>query len=132
MAGYQYEIQFKPTLKHANVDGLSRLPLTSSRNDNNDEAETTLFNIAQIELLPVMADHVQRATASDKLLSRVLQFTKFEWPAAVDESLQPYFNKRQEIMVEGGCLLWGTHVMVPEKLQKRVLDELHSDHLGIV
>ena len=40
--------------------------------------------------------------------------------------------KCQEITVEGGCLLWGIHVIVLEKLQKGVLDELHRDHLGIV
>ena len=90
LAGYQYEIQFKPTLKHANADGLSRLPLTSHNKDNKDDVETTLFNLAQIECLPVRAEQVQRATARDAILSRVLQFTKNGWPTAVDES---YFNK---------------------------------------
>ena len=132
LAGYQYQIEFKPTLKHGNADGLSRLPLSSSTEDNVDDVETTLFNIAQIEYLPVTAEQVQRATAKDALLSRVLQFTKLGWPTAVDESLLGYFNRRHEISVEGGCLLWGIRVIVPEKLQKRVLDELHKDHLGIV
>ena len=50
----------------------------------------------------------------------------------MDESLLPYFNKHQEIKVEGGCLLWGIRVIVLEKLKQRVLDELHMDHLGIV
>ena len=91
-----------------------------------------LFNIAQIDCLPVTAQQVQKATAKDPVLSRVLQYTKHGWPAAVDGSLQVYFNKRQEITLEGGCLLWGIRVIVPEKLQKKVLDELHMDHLGIV
>jgi len=132
LAGYQYDIQFKPTQKHGNADGLSRLPLTDSSRESDDEIETTLFNIAQIDCLPVTAEQVKRATANDTILSRVLQFTKNGWPAAVDKSLQAYFNKRQEITVEGGCLLWGIRVIVPEKLQKRILDELHMDHLGIV
>ena len=34
--------------------------------------------------------------------------------------------------MEGGCLLWGIRVIVPEKLKQRVLDELHMDHLDIV
>ena len=101
MAGYQYQIQFKPTLKHGNADGLSRLPLSISTEDNIDDVETTLFNIAQIEYLPVTAEQVQRATAKDALLSRVLQFTKKGWPTAVDESLLGYFNRRHEISVEG-------------------------------
>ena len=78
------------------------------------------------------ADQVRRFTAKDPRLSRVLHFTKSGWPTTVEKSLQAYFNKRQEITLEGGCLLWGIRVIVPEKLQKRVLDELHVDHLGIV
>ena len=30
-----------------------------------------------------------------------------------------------------GCVLWGTRVLVPSKLQGRVLDELHCNHLGM-
>ncbi|XP_058016881.1 uncharacterized protein K02A2.6-like, partial [Ahaetulla prasina] len=33
---------------------------------------------------------------------------------------------------EGGCLLWGYRVVIPEKLRKRVLDLLHEGHPGIV
>ena len=132
LAGYQYDIQFKPTQKHANADGLSRLPVEVKTNCTEDDIETALFNIGQIDCLPVTAQQVQKATAKDVILSRVFQYTKNGWPAVVDDSLQVYFNKRQEITLEGGCLLWGIRVIVPEKLQKKVLEELHMDHLGIV
>ena len=33
--------------------------------------------------------------------------------------------------MEGGCLLWGTRVVVPKKLQGKVLNELHCNHLGM-
>ena len=132
LAGYQYEIQFKPTQKHANADGLSRLPVARNASGTRDDIETTLFNIAQIDCLPVTAQQVRQATAKDAILSQVLQYTKNGWPAAVDDPFKVYFNKQQEIMVEGGCLLWGIRIIVPEKLQKKVLDELHKDHLGIV
>ena len=48
LAGYQYDIQFKPTQKHGNADGLSHLPLTSSTTASNDEIETTLFNLHKL------------------------------------------------------------------------------------
>jgi len=56
VVGYQYDIQFKPTQKHGNTDGLSHLPLTNSSRDSDDEIETTLFNIVQIDCLPVTAE----------------------------------------------------------------------------
>ncbi|XP_058017270.1 uncharacterized protein K02A2.6-like [Ahaetulla prasina] len=33
---------------------------------------------------------------------------------------------------QGGCLLWGDRVVIPEKLRKKVLDLLHEGHPGIV
>ena len=105
LAGYQYEIQFKPTQKHANAYGLSRLPVASNASGTHDDIETTLFNIAQINCLPVTAQQVRQATAKDAILSQVLQYTKNGWSAAVDDTFKVYFNKQQEITVEGGCLL---------------------------
>ena len=33
---------------------------------------------------------------------------------------------------EGDCLLWGTRVVIPQKLRDEVLQELHRSHIGIV
>ena len=40
-----------------------------------------------------------------------------------------YRNRHTELSVEGDCLLWGTRVIIPKKLQGSVLNELHSNHL---
>ena len=34
--------------------------------------------------------------------------------------------------MEGDCILWGCRVVIPEKLQQKVLEELHRGHPGIV
>ena len=39
--------------------------------------------------------------------------------------------RRNELTVEGSCLLWGIRVVVPQKLQHKFLEELHRDHPGI-
>ena len=44
---------------------------------------------------------------------------------------KPYWNRRNELSVEGDCVLWGIQVIVPKKLQYEVLVELHRDHQGI-
>ena len=113
-------------MKHGNADGLSRLPLSISTEDNIDDVETTLFNIAQIEYLPVTAEQVQRTKEKDALLSHVLQFTKRDGQQ-LSMNLH-WFTLTDDMKF----LLWGIYVIVSEKLQKRVLDELHKDHLGIV
>eukprot|EP00079_Xenopus_tropicalis_P035743 XP_017949514.1 PREDICTED: uncharacterized protein K02A2.6-like [Xenopus tropicalis] len=47
-------------------------------------------------------------------------------------SLIPYYSRRHELTIHEGCVMWGVRVIIPKKLQSRVLDELHEGHLGIV
>ena len=46
--------------------------------------------------------------------------------------LAPFYNRRNEITIHQGCLLLGIRVIIPSKLQNKVLDLLHSTHPGIV
>ena len=85
-----------------------------------------------LTLHKLIACRYQLSNYEDPVLSRVIQFTKNGRPAIVSDSLQAYFSKHQELTIEGGCLLWGICVKIPDKLQKRVLEELHTAHPGIV
>ena len=85
--------------------------------------------IQQIEALPVTAVELRSATRSDVILSKVLRYTKSGWPVSVPDSLKPYFYRRNELTLEEDCVLWGARVVVPKKLQERVLEELHTIHI---
>lgn len=130
LSGYSYEIAYKPTAAHGNADGLSRLPLSDQRGTPRETVET-VFNLCQISALPVTAQQVASATRTDPALSKVLHYTEHGWPQQVPETLKPFKNRRHELTVEGGCLLWGIQVIVPKKFQSRVLEELHRDHPGV-
>jgi len=129
LAAYSYEIEYKQTHQHANADSLSRLPLEATENSMD---ETNIFNIAQVEALPITAEQVAIKTKRDPLLSQVCCYTQSGWPTEVDSVLLPYWNRRTELSIERGCLLWGIRVIIPQKLQGTILDESHKDHPGIV
>ena len=63
------------------------------------------------------------------MLSQVLRFAQDGWPDHVDAELQPFLIRKNELSIEVGCLM---KVIIPSKLQKWVLDELHTSHPGIV
>ena len=65
------------------------------------------------------------------MLSRVLSFTRSGWPEHGDAQLQPFSTRKQELSVEGNCMLWGTRVIIPQKHRTRVLQELHREHSGM-
>ena len=52
LSAYKYDIKFKSTEAHANADGLSRLPLMQTTAEG-QSPEASVFNIAQIDCLPV-------------------------------------------------------------------------------
>ena len=130
LSAYTYEIEFRPTGDHGNADGLSRLPLRISPPDD-PNADPKVFNISQMEALPVTVRKLRAATSSDRVLSKVYRYTKGTWPQQVPADLRPFFNRRNELTVEEGCLLWGFRVVIPQSLRQKLLQELHKDHPGV-
>ena len=86
------------------MDGLSRLPIPKITQEG-ETHEVSLFNIAQINFLPMTATQVSKETQTDPCLSKILQYVKQGWPTTVPENLKPYKTKSNELTVQGNCLL---------------------------
>jgi len=132
LLAYEYELLYRPGSENGNADVLSRLPLL-------DVPETTPVPVDIVHLLetintsPVDATKVKLWTARDPVLSQVLQFVLQGWPVAVEEeTLKPYFIRREELSVHAGCLLWGSRVIIPPQGREEVLNILHDSHPGMV
>ena len=132
LSAYQYEVEFRATDKHANADCLSRLPLQITTEEDAITKDASLFNLQQIERLPVKADKIAQLTANDPVLSKVITFVQQGWPTQVQDEFKPYHIRRNKFTVEANCLLWGRKVIIPKKLQDKVLEELHTAHPGVV
>uniref|UniRef100_A0A1A8UU84 Gypsy retrotransposon integrase-like protein 1 n=1 Tax=Nothobranchius furzeri TaxID=105023 RepID=A0A1A8UU84_NOTFU len=53
------------------------------------------------------------------------------WPNYIkDETLKPYFTRRNELSVEQGCILWGIRVIIPPAHREQLLHDLHQGHPG--
>ena len=132
LQGHDYDIEFKSSKSHANCDGLSRLPYSQTE-DLPDSDSIEIYNLSQIDSLPVSTSDVKRETRRDPTLSKVLDFTLNGWTdKPQDERLKPFYTRRSELSVQNGCLMWGIRVIIPIKLRNKVLEELHEGHLGIV
>ena len=131
LAGFEYSIEYKNTTQHENADGLSRLPLKKSCNkDVVDPVE--IFQVSQIEGLPVNADMIRQATQRDPILSRVVKYTKQGWPSVGKKELEPFHRRKDELTIQDGCLMWGSRVVIPSKYHAQLLVEIHEGHLGVV
>lgn len=58
------------------------------------------------------------------VLSQVLPYTLEGWSkTANSEELHPYYNKRTELSVEGGCITWGSTLIIAPQGRSKVLSE---------
>lgn len=130
LSGFTYEIMYKSTNNHTNADALSRLPVKSNENDEPDASD--IFNIEQIENLPVTAMEIARETKRNPMLSCVYQHVTSGWKKPEDTSLMPFYYRRDEITTQHGCLMRGIRVIIPTKFRKKILETLHASHLGVV
>ena len=56
------------------------------------------------------------------------------WPPEIHDipkEIQPYWTFQEQITIEDGLLLKGTHIIVPQTLHKEMIQLLHTGHLGL-
>ena len=141
LASYQYNLKFRTTSNHCNADVCSRFYLRIQ--DNSGLTDPDIADLAGSQVSEVfltsfedkaVINHrlISKGTRTDKILSRVVRHVQEGWSNDKTPNLQPYYQRKDELSVERGCLLWGARVVVPDKLRNDVLQMLHACHPGIV
>ncbi|XP_054259311.1 uncharacterized protein K02A2.6-like [Macrosteles quadrilineatus] len=135
LSGYDFDIKYVRSDNNS-ADALSRLPLKVSPADEEPELLWlgTYLHFVKESSVPVTCDQIRVETQKDPLLRRVLGYVMFGWPNFVPKEefeLFPFYQRREELAVEQGVLMWGYKVIVPSSLRSYVLNELHASHLGI-
>ena len=113
MQGYKYDLHYRPGSQKQSADCLSRLPLQEWPTDVPMPGETVnLLNT--LEQSPTTAKDIAEWTQKVPTLSHVTRYGTHAWPKKVDNpELTPYNKVRDELSLEGGCILRGSWVVVP-------------------
>ncbi|KAK9729890.1 Integrase zinc binding domain [Popillia japonica] len=127
LQAFNYEIRYKNTTSHANADALSRLILGKTTQHSALD-ETDLFNINQIQTLPLTVRGLAHATETDPQLQILLRKLKSGERIIPKER----FNiNEEEYSIQDGCIIREIRPVIPQKLKKTVLDELHLGNFGM-
>ncbi|XP_038065755.1 uncharacterized protein K02A2.6-like [Patiria miniata] len=145
LSAYEYTIIHKAGRLHTNADALSRLPVESTVEEKihwmHDILEDESAVKSRINLLddvdgrPVDAQEVKVLTDKDPLLSKVRSYILRGWPEGhIKGEMSSYTTKQLELSLEDGVVLWDSRVVIPQdfQLRKRLMQELHATHPGIV
>ena len=74
LSGFDYEIEHRSSTQHCNADGLSRLPLATTEDEENQSVDPVeAFHVSQFSMLPVTFQHVRKATQRDSTLAQVYE-----------------------------------------------------------
>ncbi|XP_061723525.1 uncharacterized protein K02A2.6-like [Cydia pomonella] len=129
LSGYDYEIEYVASAKNC-ADALSRLPQTGR--DHQASSEVTYVNFVE-DFLPVTNEDVKKTTEKDILLTRIMSYVQSGWPTGqLEENLNPFYVRRNEMYIDRGCLMWGYRMIIPCDLREIILQQLHTSHMGIV
>lgn len=124
MSGFNYEIRYRNTKQHANADFLSRFPLkTTETLISQDNA--TVFQLSQIETLPVTLKEIQTELLKDKEYCEL--YNKLQSGSASLKCVDA-----EKYSIQDKCIFRGIRVYIPKTLRSRILEELHIAHMGIV
>ncbi|KAG7310777.1 hypothetical protein JYU34_003593 [Plutella xylostella] len=132
LSAYDFNIEYVSTDKNT-ADCLSRM-ISAHKSDSvklGEQPEQTYLHFASDALLLDYND-LKKITQRDPLLSRVISYVKDGWPKETEiKELKPFFNRKNEIYIELGCLMWGHRVIIPSECRSKVLKELHDSHMGV-
>ncbi|XP_063390024.1 uncharacterized protein K02A2.6-like [Cydia fagiglandana] len=134
LSAYDFIIEYVRTDKNT-ADVLSRLIKTHREETVAEEGELPEQTYLHFATESLLLDYkvLKRETSKDPILSRVLAYLSDGWPSDIEiNELKPYFNRRDELYCELGCILWGRRVVIPASCRERVIRELHEAHMGIV
>ena len=91
LSTYTYDIRFPPTQSHGNADSLSHLPVRKVQSCMPDDA--MVFNIAQLDALPVCSSELIVATRTDPQLSNILQYVRKGWLEKISDTLCLFWQR---------------------------------------
>ncbi|CAM4597728.1 unnamed protein product [Leuciscus chuanchicus] len=133
---YIYGRTFTITTDHKPLISLfhEKKPVPQMGHQEYREEEDETDQVLMLEVMedpPIMTKQVRQWTAKDKILPQVLAWCLKGWPREVDAVYKPYSQRKLELSVKDGCVLWGARVVVPQRSRKAILKQLHHTHPGI-
>ncbi|EYC37500.1 hypothetical protein Y032_0784g2333 [Ancylostoma ceylanicum] len=137
LLNYNFTIEYRPKSNFEQADALSRL--IAEQSTPQEDVVIAEINADAVNLftntsakLPLTADDVAKETQKDPLLKEVLHCVQTgEWPKKSKDRLLRFNSIRSSLTTQGGCLVFGDRIVIPDKLQELVLQDLHDGHPGM-
>jgi hypothetical protein len=127
LSGFSYTVQYRSSEKNCNADFCSQFPVFHSKLEGNDDAMSEklpldvhkIYHMDAFETLPVTYTRIKEETYKDEALLKIIVDLRAR------NSTQSNYNLLNDIVVHGD------RTVIPQSLQKEIVEELHISHLGM-
>ncbi|CAB3999375.1 Retrovirus-related Pol poly from transposon [Paramuricea clavata] len=121
---------------HYTADTLSRKIPESTVQPTVEENEMNAYVLSVINALPASnprLKEIQQAQDEDEVCKEVKKYCMDQWPEKdhVTPAVKPYWSVQGELTIADELLLKGTRLVIPSRLQRQTLNQIHEGHQGI-
>ena len=138
LQGFSFEVRHI-TGKDNPCDFPSRQPLPLALNTDEDMYLTDELNLCVHNIFASDRDlvldpsEIRTEINKDKTLIKIINLLSSQkCPSSKDKDLQPYIRIWNELSLANDLILRGDRMIIPSKLQKKIVRIAHEGHLGIV
>ena len=137
MMRYHFTISHVPGKDLIVADMLSRAPTsTPTSADQQFHHEGNAFINTVIQGLPASDQQLERIKEQeeqDEVCQQIKVYCEKGWAErqALPGTVKPYYPVSGEISIEGGLLMRGSGIIIPESMRWSTTDKIHPGHQGI-
>lgn len=140
---FQYQIEYTRGKNLVTADALSRAPTSQATEEDRRFDEDVHLMVNQV-ISNAAADQglksdqglerIKKALQEDSSCLQIMSYCKDGWPEICpkDPVLRPFWSARFDISLQDDLLLYRCRLIIPEKLRKNILQDIHTGHQGIV
>ncbi len=90
--------------------------------------------VSQIHAQGISLAGVTSTVSTDDTLQQVIRFVEHGWPkkSKITDAIHTYYYMHSELKFLDGQLVRGGRLVIPSKLQQRILQLAHTGHPGMV
>ncbi len=130
LMGFDFEVKYRPG-KNNPADWSSRHPEILLSESHQELEQYVNLVMASKNMKAMTLDDVKLETQEDEVLQKIMHAVTTQQTLGKELEVQAYASVMSELSVIDGVLLRGKRLVVPRKLQEKVVQIAHEGHQGI-
>ena len=136
---YDFELVYLAGKENILVDTLSRAHLADTSEEVSEEELVAQVHMVydNANVTKTKMDEIKNETQKDDTLMKISKYITKGWPhnrkqiQFESDETKKYWSFREELSIIDGIIFKGERLIIPRKMRKEVLHQLHQAHMGM-